>query len=134
MNLAGILFFVVLVILLVLLLWSTTKKVDVEEHAEKPPKVEKETVLMPEEASAPDDLAIIEGIGPKIAKLFLDKGYVTFADLADADVAKLEAILEEAGLQHLADPTTWPQQARLAADGDWDALKVLQDELQGGRA
>jgi hypothetical protein len=30
-------------------------------------------------------------------------------------------------------PTTWPQQAKLAADGKWDELKKLQDELKGGK-
>ena len=33
----------------------------------------------------------------------------------------------------MMDPTTWPQQAQLAADGKWDELDVLQDELDGGR-
>ncbi|HBY69766.1 MAG TPA: 50S ribosomal protein L21, partial [Flavobacteriaceae bacterium] len=28
---------------------------------------------------------------------------------------------------------TWPQQAQLAADGKWDELEKLQDELDGGR-
>jgi len=32
------------------------------------------------------------------------------------------------------DPTTWPQQARFAADGNWDELKKWQDELDGGVA
>jgi len=32
------------------------------------------------------------------------------------------------------DPTTWPQQAGMAAKGEWDALKTWQDELQGGKA
>jgi large subunit ribosomal protein L21 len=36
-------------------------------------------------------------------------------------------------VQHL-DPTTWAQQAQLAADGKMDELKKLQDELNGGRA
>ena len=31
-------------------------------------------------------------------------------------------------------PETWPQQAQLAADGKWDELKALQDELDGGKA
>jgi len=31
------------------------------------------------------------------------------------------------------DPTTWPKQAKLAADGKWDELKKLQDELDGGK-
>ncbi len=33
----------------------------------------------------------------------------------------------------MMDATTWPQQAKLAANGDWDALKKLQDKLSGGR-
>jgi len=45
----------------------------------------------------------------------------------------LRQILTEAGLAALADPSTWPEQAGLAAAGKWDALKVLQDELKGGR-
>jgi hypothetical protein len=31
------------------------------------------------------------------------------------------------------DPESWPEQAALAAKGDWDALKKLQDELDGGK-
>jgi len=29
---------------------------------------------------------------------------------------------------------TWPAQAKLAADGEWDELKKWQDELDGGKA
>ena len=86
-------------------------------------------------AGKPDDLKIIEGIGPKIAELFIAAGISTFAKLATTDVAKLREILDAAGSKFAAhDPTTWPQQAKLAAEGKMDALKVLQDELQGGRA
>ena len=85
-------------------------------------------------AAKGDDLKIIEGIGPKIAEVFNDAGIVSFQDLANADVAKLREILDAAGSQFAAhDPTTWPQQAELAAAGKMDELKVLQDELQGGR-
>ncbi len=81
-----------------------------------------------------DDLKIIEGIGPKIAEVFNDAGIATFQDLANADVAKLREILDAAGSQFAShDPTTWPQQAELAALGKMDELKALQDELQGGR-
>jgi hypothetical protein len=31
------------------------------------------------------------------------------------------------------DPQGWIEQARLAAQGDWEGLKKLQDELKGGR-
>ena len=33
----------------------------------------------------------------------------------------------------MIDPSTWPEQASLAAAGEWDALQALQDELKGGR-
>ena len=86
-------------------------------------------------AARGDDLELIEGIGPKIAELFVAAGIDTFAGLADADVDRLKAILEEGGAQFAShDPTTWPQQARLAADGKFDELEALQEELQGGRA
>lgn len=86
-------------------------------------------------AGKPDDLKIIEGIGPKIAELFIAAGISTFAKLAATDVAKLREILDAAGSKFAShDPATWPQQAKLAAEGKMDELKTLQDELQGGRA
>jgi len=81
----------------------------------------------------PDDLTIIEGIGPKIASLLQGVDIVTFAQLAKTDVNQLQQILKEAELQHLANPATWPEQAKLAAAGQWDELKTLQRELRGGR-
>ena len=82
----------------------------------------------------PDDLKKIEGIGPKIAGLLNDAGIVTFANLADAKIDDLKKILDDAGSRYrMHDPSTWPQQAKLAADGKWDELQKLQDELDGGR-
>lgn len=79
-----------------------------------------------------DDLTKIEGIGPKVAKTLNAAGISTFEDLSIAKVEDLQQMLNDAGLQ-MMDPTTWPQQAKLAAEGDWDALKKLQDKLSGGR-
>ena len=89
----------------------------------------------PAKATAkPDDLKKIEGIGPKIAGLLVADGIVSFADLAAAKQPQLKAILEAAGSRYkMHDPTTWPTQAKLAAAGNWDKLKTLQDELKGGR-
>jgi len=85
-------------------------------------------------AAAPDDLKVIEGIGPQIARILNEAGISTYVMLAETKVALLRDILEEAGPRfRLADPQTWPEQARLAARGDWDALKALQDTLMGGR-
>jgi len=81
-----------------------------------------------------DDLKKVEGIGPKIAEKLNDAGITTFAELASAEVSKLKEILDAAGSRYkMHDPTTWPQQSALAADGKWDELSTLQDNLKGGR-
>jgi predicted flap endonuclease-1-like 5' DNA nuclease len=81
----------------------------------------------------PDDLKIVEGIGPKIEGILHAAGIKTFAQLAAASVSQLEYIVrEEAGIR-VAFPDTWPEQGRLAAAGDWAALEKLQAELKGGR-
>jgi predicted flap endonuclease-1-like 5' DNA nuclease len=81
-----------------------------------------------------DDLTKIEGIGPKIAGLLTEAGISTFSDLAKAKTTKVKEILEAAGSRYkMHDPTTWGKQAKLAADGKWDDLKKLQDELMGGK-
>ncbi len=80
-----------------------------------------------------DDLTVIEGIGPKINSLFKDAGLKTFAQLATATVPKIRKILDDAGPRYrIANPSTWPKQAKLAADNKWTALKKLQDDLSGG--
>ncbi len=82
-----------------------------------------------------DDLKIVEGIGPKIAGLLNDAGITTWEGLANTAVERIKEILTNAGDRYrLADPTTWPRQARMAADAKWTALKKYQDELDGGRA
>ncbi len=78
-----------------------------------------------------DNLAKIEGIGPKIARTLNDAGINSFEQLAAASAENLRNILKAAGLS--AVPTTWSRQAEMAAAGDWDALNAWQDELDGGR-
>lgn len=86
-------------------------------------------------ATESHSLEKIEGIGPKISKLLNARSIYTLADLAEADVDELQQCLEEAGPQYgLANPATWPEQARLAAAGNWEALDVLQTNLKDGRA
>ena len=79
----------------------------------------------------PEDLTRIEGIGPKIKAGLREHGVSTFVQLAEMDVEALRAVLREIGIA--ADPATWPRQARLAAEGDWEALQKLQENLMGGR-
>lgn len=85
--------------------------------------------------TATDDLTKIEGIGPKIAEALQAAGINTFSELAAKSADEVKSVLEavEGGHFNLADPGTWAQQAQLAADGKWDELKTLQDELKGGK-
>jgi large subunit ribosomal protein L27 len=81
-----------------------------------------------------DDLKKIEGIGPKIEQLFFDAGITTFVQLSETSTARMEEILAAAGPRYSThNPMTWGHQASLAADGEWDELKELQDRLNGGR-
>jgi predicted flap endonuclease-1-like 5' DNA nuclease len=61
-----------------------------------------------------------------------EEGITTFAQLAATGVEELERILREAGIR-LAYPETWPEQAELAAQGKWELLAALQDQLYRGR-
>lgn len=85
-------------------------------------------------AYALDDLKAIEGIGLKIEGLLKAAGIDTWAKLSKTKKSKLQEILNNAGDRfRLADPTTWPKQAKLAAKGKWDDLQDYQDSLKGGR-
>jgi DNA-directed RNA polymerase subunit beta' len=80
-----------------------------------------------------DDLTKIEGVGPQIADALQAAGIRKYEDLATNTPEKITEILAEADGSFAGhDPTTWPEQAKLAASGQWDRLKQWQDELQGG--
>ncbi|MEO1262634.1 MAG: 50S ribosomal protein L27 [Bacteroidota bacterium] len=95
---------------------------------------EKEAPAAPKEEGQKDDLRKVEGIGPKIASLLNEAGILTFADLAATEASRVKEILNEAGPRYgFHDPTTWPEQAKMAAEGRWDDLKKWQDESDGGK-
>ncbi len=92
----------------------------VEAPAEPVPTTEAEpipaaeTPTEPTPPPRPDNLKLISGIGPKIETLLKDNGITTFAQLAETEVSRLDAMLDEADL-YMADPSTWPEQARKLA-------------------
>lgn len=92
----------------------------VEAHT--PPMVETST----------DDLTRLEGIGPKVAGILKEAGLNSFTDLANADAAEVDKVLDARGLQ-MMDSDGWIEQAKLAAAGDMEGLAKLQEELKGGR-
>jgi large subunit ribosomal protein L21 len=109
-----------------------TKKVEaatvVPAKAEKPAKK-----AIKKTAKKGDDLKKVEGIGPKIAEHFNNAGIFTFEELANTEVSKLQEILTAAGPRYkMHNPGSWPKQARMAADGKWDELKVWQDAHDKG--
>lgn len=80
-----------------------------------------------------NDLTVIEGIGPKINELFHNNGIKTFAELANCSETQMRTILDTGGSRfRIANPSTWAQQAALAAENKWAELKKLQDKLSGG--
>ena len=82
----------------------------------------------------PHSLQIIEGIGPKIEALLNEAGIQTVQELAGTEVERLQEILAAAGERfRLHDPTTWPEQARMAASGEWEQLQAFKEYLDGGK-
>jgi predicted flap endonuclease-1-like 5' DNA nuclease len=82
----------------------------------------------------PDDLKAVEGIGPKIELLLKEAGIMSWNDLAEATPENLRGVLEKAGTRYrLNDPTSWPEQARLLTNAEWDKFKEYTEYLIGGR-
>jgi len=80
----------------------------------------------------PDDLKVIEGLGPKSAQVLTKAGILTFKALSKMSPDEIYEVLKDAGMR-IATPSSWPEQAALAAAGEWEKLKTLQDSLVGGR-
>jgi len=106
----------------------------ISSESEVPVDVEKLSLLPLVEAIPVelDDLTQIEGIGPKISSVLQDAGITTFDQLAATDVNRLRQIVLEANLR-LADPGSWPEQAKLLAVGDHEGFQSLIARLRGGR-
>ncbi|MEL6922574.1 MAG: 50S ribosomal protein L27, partial [Bacteroidota bacterium] len=113
---------------------ETVAKVEKPKAKAAPKQAPKKEAAAPVTSTEKDDLKKVEGIGPKIEGLLNDAGIVTFVNLAAADVDQIKQILSDAGSRFAShDPTTWPQQAKMAAEGKWEELKKWQDELDGGK-
>jgi large subunit ribosomal protein L21 len=129
---------------------ETVKKT--EEKKETPKKAEKETQVIKEEkkteakkeekktpakktSEKADNLTKIEGIGPKIAGILNEAGIDSYKKLSEMKAEAVSGILVEAGgnAYNRFDTTTWPDQAKLAAEDKWDELKKWQEELKGGK-
>ena len=85
----------------------------------------------PSPTTAPDDLRRIVGIGLKISSLLNSAGITTFQQIAERDAEEIRQILAAAEVR--ANTTTWQEQAKLAASGEWEQLSQLQSKIKSGR-
>ncbi len=81
-----------------------------------------------------DDLTLVEGIGPKIAELFHNHDVKTWYALSECSIEKCQEVLNSGGKRfEIHNPGSWPLQARMAFNGEWEKLATWQDEHKGGR-
>jgi predicted flap endonuclease-1-like 5' DNA nuclease len=78
-----------------------------------------------QEVAAGDDLTVIDGIGPDYANSLRAAGVTTYAQLGEMTPEAIGELLANANTPLIAghDASTWPRQAKLAAAGDWSALR-----------
>jgi predicted flap endonuclease-1-like 5' DNA nuclease len=82
--------------------------------------------------AAGDDLTIIDGVGPAHANALRQSGVNTFAQLGELTSDDITERLAAGGSPLLAghNANTWPRQAKLAAAGDWSALRRYIDSTK----
>ncbi len=110
---------------------TVAPKVEAKKEAPKTAAPKAEPKKAAATKSSKDDLKKVEGIGPKIEETLNAAGINTFAELAKTSSEKISEIITDVRGKHVTD--TWPKQAQMAHDGEWDALKKWQDELDGGK-
>ncbi|MGI9546797.1 MAG: 30S ribosomal protein S2 [Flavobacteriaceae bacterium] len=114
---------------------TKTKAPVSKEVKEEKPVVETTEKKAPKSTAKTDsdNLTKIEGIGPKAAEALVNAGVESYDKLSKTKAEKIKDILTGASsrMAHL-DPTSWPKQAKMAADGKWDELKEWQDKAKAG--
>ncbi len=134
----------IIIVLIILVVWwllvrsaSEQNEIHVDHPVEHAVEAQPAPEIIPMEAKTaevqiPDDLTMLEGIGPKVNSILAAAGITTFSQLADNDVNNLKQILDAAGFKYM-DSTTWPEQARLLAEGNKEEFEKLVSSLKGGR-
>ena len=81
---------------------------------------------------AVDDLEVIEGIGPAMAKALNADGIRTFVAVRDSTETTLRAAVQKAGLKFAPSIPTWSKQAAYLVSGDDEGFKAYTDYLVAG--
>ena len=85
--------------------------------------------VKPAASITPDDLTRLKGIAAGYQRILNDAGIRTFAALAETNADELRAIFSAASRAAPVGLETLPQQAELAAAGDWESLRAFQDAM-----
>ncbi len=105
---------------------SLAKRREVRRDVVPAAGVEPDAAASKTRSKESDDLTILWGIGPDYQRILYEADIRTFADLAAMSKEELEGVFP-GRLPSMYD--TLPKQAHLAAAGDWESLKALQDSL-----
>ena len=82
-----------------------------------------------------DNLQIIEGIGPKMEEVLKANSISKWKDLSEKTESDLRDLLNNYGDKYkIIDVATWQDQAKFAANGDFDGLINMQKNISGGSA
>lgn len=134
----------IIIVLIILLVWwllvrsaEEQNEVHVDHTEEHAVEAQSSPVAPPmgvktAEVQVPDDLTLLEGIGPKVNTILAATGITTFSQLAESEVKYLKEILDAAGFKYM-DPTTWPEQAHFLAEGNNEEFENLISNLKAGR-
>ncbi len=110
-----------------------TKNYPTDKVNPTPEKTMKRVAGTRRRGRTPDDLKIIEGIGPKMEEALRNAGVKTFRKMSTMSPEAIKDILVKANTRYgIAQTDTWPEQAKLASSKDFEALKTLQDSLNRG--
>jgi predicted flap endonuclease-1-like 5' DNA nuclease len=87
----------------------------------------------PPQPGKPDDLTVIEGIGPRIAGALKAAGIDSLMKLSKASNKDLEAAINAANIRLAPSLPTWAEQANLLVSGDQAEFDTLVQQLKAGR-
>jgi predicted flap endonuclease-1-like 5' DNA nuclease len=82
--------------------------------------------------AGPDDLTLIEGIGPKMDQALRAAGITRWVQVRDADEARLHDAVSKAGMTLAPSIPTWSKQAAFLVSGDQVGFKKYTDYLVAG--
>jgi predicted flap endonuclease-1-like 5' DNA nuclease len=113
------------------------------EVAEAPEAAPEETAAPVEEAApvaaaAPtearaDDLTQLVGIGPRASAALAAAGVTTYTALAELNEPQVRRALHDSDMTPPANVGTWPMQASLASQGDWQGLMKYNNRAAASR-